>query len=66
MDEPTIDGSTWVDKLPFNDQVDYYTGQLVISIGAGKFRDEVSELIQRCKLEAYWRGYETAKKEFKK
>jgi hypothetical protein len=41
---------------PRDQQVSYWVGQVLIAIGKGKFREEISTIIEFYQREAYYRG----------
>ena len=54
-----------IEEMSFKEKVDWATGQLIISIGKGNFKDELTTILLAVTSEAYNRGYNKRKLEDK-
>ena len=46
-----------IEEMNFKEKVDWATGKLIISIGNGNFKDELTTILLAVISEAYHRGY---------
>jgi hypothetical protein len=55
-----------LEEMTTEETVDYLTGRLIMAIGRGDFRQEVSLWVMALKTESYDRGFKAAQKQRRK